>query len=104
VLLHWLGFVVGSDLVAGVLVSLGSFFVALVVLYRLTRLELGEDLAPGRLMLIAFSPMAFFFSAVYSEGLFLALSVGCIWQARIGRWMWAGGGWADSPRPSATAA
>ncbi len=102
VLLHWLGFVVGSDLVAGVLISLGSFFLALVLLYRLTRLELGEDLAPVTVMLIAFSPMAFFFSAVYGEGLFLALSVGCIWQARMGRWMWAGvlGGLAAAERNS----
>jgi hypothetical protein len=37
-------------------------------------------------MLLAFSPMAFFFSAVYSESLFLALSVGCIYLARRGRW------------------
>ena len=41
-------------------------------------------------MLVAFCPMAYFFSAVYSESLFLALSVGCILQARMGRWAWAG--------------
>jgi hypothetical protein len=44
--------------------------------------------------------MAYFFSAVYTESLFLALSVGCIWQARTGRWMWAGllGGLAAADR------
>ncbi len=53
-------------------------------------------------MLVAFFPMAFFFSAVYSESLFLALSVGCIWQARTGRWAWAGvlGGLAAAERNS----
>jgi hypothetical protein len=30
--------------------------------------------------------MSYFFSAVYTESLFLALSVGCIYQARLGRW------------------
>ena len=75
---------------------------ALVLLYRLTALELGEELAPVTVMLVAFCPMAFFFSAVYSEALFLALSVGCIWQARMGRWAWAGvlGGLAAAERNS----
>ena len=35
-------------------------------------------------LLTAFAPMAFFFSAVYSESLYLALSVGLFWSARQG--------------------
>jgi hypothetical protein len=34
--------------------------------------------------------MAYFFSAVYSESLYLALSLGCIWRARMGSWASAG--------------
>jgi hypothetical protein len=46
--------------------------------------------APGEVarlavMVTAFAPMAFFFSAIYSESLFLALSVGLFWCARQGR-------------------
>jgi hypothetical protein len=41
-------------------------------------------------MLTALAPMAFFFSAVYSESLYLALSVGLFLCARRGRWMWVG--------------
>jgi hypothetical protein len=41
-------------------------------------------------LLLAFSPMAWTFSAVYTESLFLALSLGCILQARAGSWGWAG--------------
>jgi hypothetical protein len=41
-------------------------------------------------MVTAFAPMAFFFSAVYSESLYLALSVGVFWCARQGRWVWVG--------------
>jgi hypothetical protein len=37
-------------------------------------------------MVMAFSPMAFYLSAVYSESLYLALSVGLFWCAREGRW------------------
>jgi hypothetical protein len=87
---HGVGFVTGSDLLAGVLVSLVSFGVALVLLYRLVALELDAELARLVVLLVAFCPMAYFFSAVYSESLFLALSIGCIWQARNGRWAWAG--------------
>jgi len=39
---------------------------------------------------MAFSPMAFYFSAVYSESLFMALTVGVFWAARHGRWAWVG--------------
>ena len=38
------------------------------------------------MLLTAFAPMAFYFSAVYSESLYLALSVGLFWCARQGRW------------------
>jgi hypothetical protein len=85
-----LGVVVGSDLIAGVLISLAAFGIALVLLYRLVKLELGEEVARVTVLLVAFCPMSYFFSAVYSESLFLALSVGCILQARMGRWAAAG--------------
>jgi hypothetical protein len=84
------GLLIGSDLIAGVLISLAAFAVALVLLYRLVALELSDELARATVMLMAFCPMAYFFSAVYSESLFLALSVGCILAARKGRWALAG--------------
>jgi hypothetical protein len=101
-LMRGLGTVIGSNLVAGICISLAAFLVALVLLYRLTALELDDELARITVLLIAFCPMAYFFSAVYSESLFLALSVGCIWLARTGRWGWAGllGGLAAAERAS----
>jgi hypothetical protein len=97
-----LGVVLGSDLVAGVIVSLLAFGVALALLYRLVAIELGERRAELTVMLLAFCPVAYFFSAVYSESLFLALSVGSIFAARIGRWGSAGllGGLAAASRNS----
>jgi hypothetical protein len=97
-----LGVVIGSDLVAGVLISLLAFGVALALLYRLTSIELGEPRAQLTVMLLAFCPVAYFFSAVYSESLFLALSVGSIYAARMGRWGSAGllGGLAAASRNS----
>jgi Mannosyltransferase (PIG-V) len=89
-LMRGLGWVVGSPLLAGVLVSLGCFLLALVLLHRLATLELGVRDARGTVLLVAFFPTAFFFSAVYSESLFLLVSVGAFLAARRGRWAWAG--------------
>src|SRR5665213_513323 len=86
---------------AGVLLSIGALALALYGIHRLTTLELarvGKDKDPAHpgevarlaVMVTAFAPMAFFFSAVYSESLYLALSVGVFWCAREGRWAWVG--------------
>jgi hypothetical protein len=48
------------------------------------------EVARLAVFLTAFAPMAFFFSAVYSESLYLALSVGVFWFARQGRWLRVG--------------
>jgi hypothetical protein len=89
-LIHVAAWVVRSELVAGVLISLVAFTVALFLLMRLVRLDFGEEIASATVLLIAFSPMAFFFSAVYTESLFLALSVGAFYCARCERWLLAG--------------
>lgn len=89
-LMRVVGWVVGSPLVAGILISLACFLAALVVLHKLTALELGERDARGTVLLVAFFPTAFFFSAVYSESLFLLVSVGAFLAARNGRWAVAG--------------
>jgi hypothetical protein len=61
-----------------------------VLLHRLTELELGAEAARGAVWCLACFPMAFFGSAVYSEALFLALSLGAVYAARTERWAWAG--------------
>jgi hypothetical protein len=82
--------VVGSAVVAGALVSLACFAAALVVLHRLTEIELGAPAARTTVWALALFPGAVFFTSVYSEALYLALSVGCVYAARTGRWAWAG--------------
>lgn len=84
------GWVVGSPLLAGILVSLACFLGALVLLHRLVALELGDAHARPAVLLVAFFPSALFFSAVYSESLFLLLSVGAFLAARRERWALAG--------------
>ncbi len=88
--LRGLGVVLGSELLAGVVVSLVAFAIALTLLYELVSLELDDERARVTVMLVAFCPMAYFYSAVYSESLYLALSLGCILAARRGSWASAG--------------
>ncbi len=101
---------IGVPLVlGGVLFSLIALALALYGIHRLTTLELARtggrsllgalpsaaddshiglaraDVARLAVMVTALSPMAFYFSAVYSESLYLALSVGLFYAARTGR-------------------
>jgi hypothetical protein len=73
-------------LLSGYAVSAAAFVLALVLLHNLVELELGARFARPVLLLVAFWPASFFFSAPYSESLFLALSVGMFYTARTGRW------------------
>src|SRR3954471_12663216 len=77
-------------LVAAYLVSLAAFLAALVLLYRLTELELGRPLARPAVLLLAVFPAAVYFGAPYSESVFLLLAVGAFYAARTGHWAWAG--------------
>jgi hypothetical protein len=89
-LIHVLAWVVRSDLVAGVLISVVAFGVALALLHRLVCLDFDSEVADTTVLLLAFCPVSFFFSAVYTESLFLALSVGAIYAARRERWLLCG--------------
>jgi Mannosyltransferase (PIG-V) len=82
---------IGSPVLAGVVISMASFLGALVLLHRLTELELGRRAADVTVLLISFAPLSFFFSAVYTESLFLLLSVATTLAARQERWSWACG-------------
>ena len=99
-LIRVVGWAVGSLPLAGLLVSLVSLLAALEIVRRLTELELGTEAAGAAVLLLAFTPMAVFFSAVYTESLFLALSAGMFLAARRERWWLAGvlGGLAAATR------
>jgi len=84
------GVPLGSALVGGALASTALLGVALVVLHRLVALDHDRAVARNAVLVTALFPMSFFFSAVYSESLFLALSVGAVYAARRERWAWAG--------------
>lgn len=79
-----------GPLTVGVLVSNAAFLPALVALHRLVRLDHGAAAAARAVWLLALCPTAFYFSAAYTESLFLLVSVGAVLCARTGRWWPAG--------------
>jgi hypothetical protein len=77
----------------GVLISIVAFYLALVYLLRLARSELGnDDRAMTAVMLIATYPFAVFFSAAYTESLFLLTLVAAVYHFRQNQ-LWRSAFW-----------
>jgi hypothetical protein len=91
VLISSLAPVLGHDYVlSGVVVSSLAYFVALVYLFKLAAWEFGEEVAGRTILYLAVYPMALFLLAVYTESLFLAVTVAAFYHARRGEWTAAG--------------
>jgi hypothetical protein len=94
--MRYVGWLMGGDqqsdyFIAGIVVSWTAFVLAMVVLYRLAQLELGDEAAAIRSTTYAtVFPFAFFFGVVYSESLFLLGSVATFYAMRRSRWLLAG--------------
>lgn len=85
------GTLFGIDMLsAGVGASAIFYLMALVYLYKLARIEIGEEAARRSTIYLAVFPTSFFFLAVYTESLFLALSLATFFYARRGNWAIAG--------------
>ncbi|MCC6164098.1 MAG: hypothetical protein IT182_12185 [Acidobacteria bacterium] len=73
---------------AGWLVSVVAFGWALVYLFRLARdMTDSDDAATAAVALTAAYPFAFFYGAVYTEGLFLLCATAACWHFRQRRWV-----------------
>jgi hypothetical protein len=68
-------FVARQQMWVGVIVSFVSFFLALTYMYRLARPSIGDDRAAAAVAFLATYPFALFFSAAYTESLFLLTMV-----------------------------
>jgi Dolichyl-phosphate-mannose-protein mannosyltransferase len=75
----------GGPALWGVLFSLSATLLALFFLYRVAENLYGSRAARAATLALAFFPTAFFLNAVYTEALFLALTTGSVWAARVRR-------------------
>jgi hypothetical protein len=79
-----LGIVLGDEpALWGILISLLATLISLFFLYRIAENLYGTRAARAATLALAFFPTAFFLNAVYTEALFLALSAGAFWAARV---------------------
>jgi hypothetical protein len=97
---HALAWLTGSTLVAGVLISLAAGAVAAWALSEIARPILGQRGANDVVLYLALYPVGFVLTALYSDGLFLALAAGSFLAATRGKAVTAGvlGGLATGTR------
>jgi Mannosyltransferase (PIG-V) len=74
----------------GIVVSWIAFAAAMVALFHLARLDLDEERSERAVVLAAIFPFAFFFGMVYTESLFLLLTLVTFYAFRTRHWL-AGG-------------
>ena len=89
-LIRIVGAFTGSLLIAGLIVSNTASFFALLYLYKLVEHEYNRHVAQRATFFVSIFPTAIFFSAVYSESLFLFLTVASFYYVRERRWVMAG--------------
>lgn len=79
-----------ADTLAGLLISNGCALIALIFLYRLVKRDFCASVARRTVLFMIVAPPGFYLSAVYSESLWLALSISCLYYARQRRWWLSG--------------
>ena len=75
---------------SGLIISNLSFFIGLIGLIRLIRLDYSDNIVRTTLFLILLFPTSFYFGGLYSESLFFALSVWTFYFARREQWLFVG--------------
>ncbi len=92
-LMRYLSLLLGRQLLwTGVFVSFAAFLWGLVYLYRYAREEMGSDRALATATLLCAYPFAVFYSAPYTESLFLLTSVAACYHFRREE-LWKAGAW-----------
>ena len=80
----------GNGVLAGMFISLACCLGAFYLFYLLVELDFSRDVARRSVFYLAIFPTAFFFQTIYSESLFLLLTIGCIYAARRNEYVIAG--------------
>lgn len=80
----------GNVYSAGVLLSNLVFLAALGFMYALALHEFGEAAARRAILYLSVAPGSVFFSAMYTESVFVALVAATLYYARAKKWLWAG--------------
>jgi hypothetical protein len=89
-LIRGIGGLTGNHLIAGLLISTIASFFGLLFFYKLVEHQYDRAVAHRATFYVSIFPTAVFFSAVYSESLFFALTVASFYYIRERKWLSAG--------------
>lgn len=90
ILVRLVNHIVGNYFYAGIVVSNFSLIVACFYLYKLTRLDYDKNIAKDTIGFLLIFPMSFFFGIVYTESLFIALTIMAFYYMRRRSWFLTG--------------
>ena len=76
--------------ISGLVISNFAFLVSLILLYELLRIDYSRKIAYLTIILLLIFPTSFFFGSLYTESIFLLLTVASFYCARKGNWWLAG--------------
>lgn len=79
-----------NQLYWGIFISLTSFFLSLIVIDKITRLDFEKKIGQRTLLFLTFFPLAFYYQAVYADSLFLLFSTTSFYFARQKKWLLSG--------------
>ncbi|MDQ6764549.1 MAG: glycosyltransferase family 39 protein [Verrucomicrobiota bacterium] len=86
----WPGESNGSWMASGIVASHAALLAGVIYLFLLVRMEFDREIASRTVFYLLIFPTTLFFSAVYSEATFLAVSVAALYYARKQSWWLAG--------------
>ena len=86
-LVRVVSWLVGDVCIAGFLVSNLALIGACVLLHRWVCRRFGADIATRTVLLLLSSPFAFYFSAMYTESVFLLAAAGAFYFSQRNRWL-----------------
>ncbi|MEX2315257.1 MAG: mannosyltransferase family protein [Thermomicrobiales bacterium] len=91
-LMHWANDLLPGpgDVKAGVILNFVALILGAIYVFLLVRRDFSETIAWRTIGFLLLFPSAFFFSAAYSEAIFLLSVAGSLYHARRGQWVRAG--------------
>lgn len=90
ILIKFFSIFVGNHILSAVLISNIAFVFASLVFYKLLRMDFDKKTSEKIIILVCLFPTSYFFSIVYTESLFLLLSISSLYFIRKSRWVLAG--------------
>ncbi|MEK7090953.1 MAG: mannosyltransferase family protein [Patescibacteria group bacterium] len=82
--------ILNNAVLAGILVSVVSFLAGLYLFTKLALLDYSPTVIKWTVLALLFFPTSFFFTSIYTEGLFFFLTIAAFYSARTRRWLLAG--------------